>query len=293
MDLRKLRHLVALGEELHFSRAADRVGIEQSALSESIKHFELEHGVRFFDRTSRTTHLASVGRELMPHAKCLLAYADYIEKSIPEWAGGRLRRVRIGMSDFIAQPRASQLLKILRTDFPDTALDVESMTVGQQRLNLEMGLIHLGFSGEGATGPHVHVEPLWSDRLIVAVPASHALAQQRRVDVLGAYPDLRIYSHLDTGRQSTRAVLRLMGQRSGEPLKVQYVATFQIMMTLVGAGLGLGMTTVAHARSVNPSDVVCRSWSGRGSKITTYLSYREGELSELLRRIIERAKTIP
>jgi len=220
MDIRQFRYFVSLAEELHFARAADRVGIEQSALSESIKHFEQKYRVRFFDRTSRTTHLASVGRELMPHAKCLLAYADYIEKSIPEWAGGRLRRVRIGISDFIAQPRASQLLKILRTDFPDTALDVESMTPEQQRLNLEMGLIHLGFSGDGETSRHVRVEPLWSDRLIVAVPASHALAQQRRVNVLGAEPDLRIYSHLDTGRQSTRAILRLMGQRSGEPLKV-------------------------------------------------------------------------
>jgi len=76
MELRQLRYFIAVAEELHFARAAARVGIAQSPLSKAIKDFEAELGVRLFFRTTRNTRLTRAGESFLSDARCVLAAAE-------------------------------------------------------------------------------------------------------------------------------------------------------------------------------------------------------------------------
>lgn len=110
MELRHLRCFVAIAEELHFARAAERLHIEQSPLSRTIKELEYHLGVRLFERTTRRTQLTWAGKVLLEEAHRVFAAIDQVKVSVKVAATGYHGRLRIALSDGIAQPRLSALL---------------------------------------------------------------------------------------------------------------------------------------------------------------------------------------
>src|SRR5882672_7942008 len=95
METRELRYFVAVAEELHFARAAARVGIEQSPLSKAITEMERHLGVRLFVRTRRSTQLTYVGETLLSDARRILAQVDQAQRNMKAAASGRRGRLRI------------------------------------------------------------------------------------------------------------------------------------------------------------------------------------------------------
>jgi DNA-binding transcriptional LysR family regulator len=89
METRELRYFVAVAEELHFARAAARVGIEQLPLSKAITEMERHLGVRLFVRTRRSTRLTFIGETLLPDARRILAAVDQARRNIRGAALGR------------------------------------------------------------------------------------------------------------------------------------------------------------------------------------------------------------
>lgn len=109
MELRQLRYFVALAEELHFARAATRVGIAQSPLSKAIKDFEADLGVRLITRTTRSVELTRSGEVLLADARRILAAAAEAEQSVRAAGGGIDSRVTVGFVDGIYLPDASAI----------------------------------------------------------------------------------------------------------------------------------------------------------------------------------------
>src|SRR5262245_14231836 len=96
MDLRQLRYLVALADELHFSRAAERLGIAQPALTQQIQALERELNVRLFQRTKRSVHLTVAGRLTLEHAVRTLKDAEQTELVARQAGRGQLGSIEIG-----------------------------------------------------------------------------------------------------------------------------------------------------------------------------------------------------
>lgn len=110
MEIRELRYFVVLAEELHFARAAARVGIEQSPLSKAISELERHLGVRLFIRTRRSTTLTCAGELLLHDARRILAQVDQACLNIAAAASGRSGRLRIAVCDGLAYPRIARVL---------------------------------------------------------------------------------------------------------------------------------------------------------------------------------------
>ncbi len=119
MDLRHLRNFVAVAEELHFARAAARLGMEQSPLSRSIQDLEADLKIRLFARTRRSTALTPAGAVFLSTAKRILTDADMALREMRTFAGDQ--PVRLGLAEGLAGPAFSRLMAAVGAAHPSSA----------------------------------------------------------------------------------------------------------------------------------------------------------------------------
>ena len=292
MELRHLRCFLAVAEELHFARAAERLHIDQSPLSRTIKELEEELGARLFVRTTRSTQLTRAGRLFLEHVRRVFLVLSQARDSVKSVANGFHGQLRIALSDGITPSRLPTLLAQCREEDPEVEIRLFEVPLAQQIKGLHDDLYDAGFSMAEDAGDGIVVTPAWQDELMVAVPARHPLLAFKKVpleEVL-RYPLALGDPAICEGH--ARQVDRFLRKLVQEPLIAQRVATFDVMMTLVSAGLALGLAGEAHIASSREPGVVSRRLAGKQLMLTTYLLRRDAEPCEMLARFIERVAFI-
>ena len=288
MELRHLRCFLAVAEELHFARAAERLHIEQSPLSRAIKELEEELSVKLFLRTTRSTRLTLAGKLFLDHVPRVFAALQQARESVKSAANGFHGQLRIALSDGITPSRLPALLARCREEDPEIEVRLFEVPLDQQIKGLHDDLYDAGFSMADEVGEGIIIDPAWEDELMVAVPARHPVLAYKRIpleEVL-RYPIVLGDPAVCEGH--ARQVDRILRRQEREPLIAQHVATFDVMMTLVSAGIALGLAGAAHIASSREPGVVARPLAGRPPMLTTYLLRRDAEPSQTLASFIER-----
>lgn len=288
MELRHLRCFLAVAEELHFARAAEKLHIEQSPLSRTVKELEEELGVQLFIRTSRSTRLTLAGRLFLKHVPRVFTALEQARESVKSAANGFHGQLRIALSDGITPSRLPALLARCREEDPEMEIRLFEVSLAQQLKGLHDDLYDAGFSMADEVGDGIIVEPAWEEELMVAVPARHPALAYKRIPL-----EEVLRYHLVLGDPAVceghaRQIDRILRKQEKEPLVVQHVATFDVMMALVSAGLALGLAGTAHIAASREPGVVGRPLAGRSPMLTTYLLRRDTEPSQALARFIER-----
>lgn len=292
MELRHLRCFMAVAEELHFARAAEKLHIDQSPLSRTIKELEEELGARLFVRTTRSTQLTRVGRSFLAHVPRVFMALEQARDSVKSAANGFHDQLRIALSDGITPSRMPMLLARCREEEPEIDIRLFEVPLDQQIKGLDDGLYDVGFSMTDEVGGGIVVRRAWEDELMVAVPARHPVLAHKRVpleEVL-RYPLALCDPAICEGH--ARQVDRVLHRCEQEPLIAQRVASYEVMMTLVSAGMALGLAGAAHIASGRGPGVVARRLAGKPHMLTTYLLHRDAEPSDTLARFIERVASI-
>lgn len=292
MELRHLRCFIAVAEELHFARAAERLHIDQSPLSRTIKELEEELGARLFVRTTRSTQLTHAGRLLLGHVQHVFAALEQAKDSVKSATNGFHGQLRIALSDGITPSRLPALLARCREEDPEVDIRLFEVSLSQQIKGLHDDLYDAGFSMAEDAGDGILVTSAWEDELMVAVPSRHpvlAFKQVPRKEVLRYPLALGDPAICEGHARQVDRFLRTCGQ---EPLIAQHVATFDVMFAMVSAGLALGLAGEAHIASSREPGVVARRLVGKPPMLATYLLRRDAEPSEMLARFIERVAFI-
>ena len=125
IDLKRIRHLVLLGEELHFSRAAERAHLSQTAFSRSIQSLEKDLKVRLFDRDTRSVTLTCAGHQLIARAREMLACADKLVAEASDIAGGQGGELNFGVGMMTANTTLPNVLLALRKSAPKLVVTPE------------------------------------------------------------------------------------------------------------------------------------------------------------------------
>ncbi len=292
MELRHLRCFLIVAEELHFARAAERLHIDQSPLSRTIKELEEELGARLFIRTTRSTQLTRAGRQLLEHVPRIFTALDQARDGVKSATNGFLGQLRIALSDGVTPTRLSTLLARCREEDPDVEMRLFEVPLGLQIKGLHEDLYDVGFSMAEDGGDGILVTPAWEDELMVAVPARHPVLAFKQVPLKEVLRYPLALGDPAVCEGHARQIDRFLRKLDQEPLIAQRVATFDVMMTLVSAGLALGLAGEAHIASSREPGVVARRLAGKPYMLTTYLLRRDAEPSEMLARFIERVAFI-
>lgn len=288
MELRHLRCFLAVAEELHFARAAEKLHIEQSPLSRTVKELEEDLGVQLFIRTSRSTRLTLAGRLFLKHVPRVFTALEQARESVKSAANGFHGQLRIALSDGITPSRLPALLAHCREEDPEIEIRLFEVPLAQQLKGLHDDLYDAGFSMADEVGDGIIVEPAWEEELMVAVPARHPALAYKRIPLEEVLRYPLVLGDPAVCEGHARQIDRILRKQEKEPLVVQHVATFDVMMALVSAGLALGLAGTAHIAASREPGVVGRPLAGRSPMLTTYLLRRDTEPSQALARFIER-----
>ena len=292
MEFRHLRCFLAVAEELHFARAAEKLHIEQSPLSRAIKELEEDLGAQLFVRTTRSTRLTRAGRMFLEHVPRVFASLQQARDSVKAAANGFHGQLRIALSDGITPSCFSALLALCRQDEPEIEIRLSEVPLSQLVKGLHDDIYDLGFTQSDEVGDELISEPVWHDPLMVAVPERHPLLAYKQVplDEVLRYPLALGDTNACEGH--ARQVERVLRRANQEPLVAERVASFDLMMTLVSAGFALGLAGASQIVSSREPRVVARPLAGGSYMLTTYLLRAGSEPSDTLARFIDRVFTI-
>lgn len=292
MELRHLRCFLAVAQELHFARAAERLHIEQSPLSRTIKELEEDLGEQLFVRTSRSTRLTLAGKQLLENVPRIFTALQQARDSVKAAANGFHGQLRIALSDCVTPFHLPALLAMCRQEEPEVEIRLSEVSLAQQIKGLQDDLYDAGFAQSDEVGEGLTAEPVWTEAMMVAVPARHPLMAHKRIpleEVL-RYPLVLCDPLVCEGH--ARQVERVLRKVNLEPLVAERVASCHLMMALVSAGFALALTGSSRIAASREPGVMARPLAGHSPMLTTYLLHRSEEASGALARFIERVHSL-
>lgn len=288
MELRHLRCFIAVAEELNFTRAAERLHIDQSPLSRTIRELEENLGAELFVRTTHSTRLTAAGTAFLDQMPRIFTALQQARDSVKAAANGFPNLLRIALSDGVTPTRLSALMVLCRQEDPDIAIRFSEVPLSQQIKGLHQDLYDVGFAQSADGGDDILAEPAWSDPLQVALPARHPLLAHKHVplDEVLRYPLVMGDPQFYEG--NWRQITRLLRTVDREPMIAEQVMSLDLMMALVAAGY-VGASQMVSRRELG---IVTRPLAGHTTSLTTWLLRRNTEPSNSLARFIERVASI-
>ncbi|MGH1493137.1 MAG: LysR family transcriptional regulator [Acidimicrobiales bacterium] len=183
MELRHLQYFIAVAEERHFGRAAERLHIAQPALSQQIKRFETLIGAPLIKRTTRQVSLTPEGEALLPEARLTLSHAERAAQAVRQSIHGETGTIRIGFVSSAALSIVPRLTATIVELSPRIVVELTEITTDTQLEKLRTGDLDIGVVREvdeasGLTVQELVQEPLW-----LALHNTHRLADRRSVSI--------------------------------------------------------------------------------------------------------------
>ncbi|OGA58462.1 MAG: D-alanyl-D-alanine endopeptidase [Burkholderiales bacterium RIFCSPHIGHO2_01_FULL_64_960] len=292
MNLRQLRCFIVVAEELHFGRAAKRLHIEQSPLSRAIRKLESDLGVTLLRRTPRSVTLTPAGHSFLEDAHRIMLAFDQAEARALAAAAGYHGMLRIGLSGDISRTRLAALLALCREEAPQIIIRLSEVPLAHLMHGLNTHLFDAGLAMIDEVEGGVVATPVWEDPFVVALPARHPLLAFRQVPLqeVMSYPLVLCEPQVCPGCHRER--LRLFRSVNAELKVAQYASSHSLMLALVSAGCGVGLSSAAHLAAHQQADIVARPLADPTAALTTYLLRTENEVTEPLRQFIARAERV-
>jgi len=242
MELRHLRYFVQVAEDLHFARAAAHLGISQPPLSQQIRALEDELQVRLLERTSRRVALTPAGRLFLDAARATLHAADNAVSVARRAARGELGELAIGFSasaPFV--PEIAHAIAEFRDRYPQISLVLREIGGADHLEQIKDHQLDIAFR-RGRAIPDLPdtliAEPFLSERMYIACPPGHRLAQQASVRIADL-ADEPLVLYANERSTFTSHLLDLLREGGVEPRIAQIVTDVTSLFGLAAAGIGV------------------------------------------------------
>ena len=286
MELRHLRYFVAVAEELHFGRAAQRLRVAQPALSQQIKQLERELGTTLLARTKRRVALTEPGRLFLPEARRTLAHAAAAADVARRAAAGEAGRLRIGYVDSALWGELPAVLGAYRETHPAVQLAMLERLPAQQIAGLRAGDLDVGIGPPPPNVRELETAPVSEDRIMLALPAAHPLTARDAIDVAELAGEPWVLVNARTPSRLRDAVTAACAAAGFTPRVAQEVRQLDALVALVSAGLGVTFVP-STAERLPRAGVAFRPLRGVEIPFRLVAVWRRGEVPPTVRSFLE------
>ncbi|MET3904294.1 LysR family transcriptional regulator [Paenarthrobacter sp. 4246] len=292
MELRQIEAFLAVAEELHFGRAAERLRMAQSPLSQTIKKLEKGLGAPLFVRNTRSVTLTPAGHSLLPHARRILDEVDLARRAVSAGTGTVYGKLAIGFSGALNHATLPPLTRALRQHYPQLDVTLRGGLLTQEALHqLGNGALDLAFIGLPIDAPSLATRRIAIERLGVTLPADHPLAGQASVEMAELAGDPFITMPAAQGstlREVTFAACAAAGFR---PRIAQEVSDPYTALSLVAGGVGISLMPGSIA-GIMPAGIVFLPLQGDDVLLISGLAWKPGSMSPAVRAAIQLAEEV-
>jgi DNA-binding transcriptional LysR family regulator len=283
MELRHLRYFVVLAEELHFTRAAKRLGISQPPLSQQIRALELSLKASLFERTNRRVELTAAGRALLVEARATLYQAERAATIVGQAQRGEIGELKVGFAPSapLISPFTATIVAF-RNASPGIRLVLNEQVTTEQIDALLERRLHIGFIRSPFTPDlpeALAAVELYREPLAVFMRADHRLARRERSVALKALADEGfVFFPRDSGTSLYDQVFALCRKAGFTPRIDQEARGNATILGLVAVGLGVSILP-ASLRGIAVAGVACRAISPAGPPTSVWLIHRRHDQS--------------
>lgn len=259
MEFDQLRYFLSVADLANFTRAAEELGISQSALSRSIQRLEEELGQPVFERQGRSLAMTEAGMLLQRRAQQILTLIEDTKSEICD--DGQSGRVRVGAIPTIAPYFLPEVLKQFSEAFPQATVIVQENTTDVLLKSCTQGEIDLAILALPVPAKYLEVEELLREELLLVLPPDHPLLEKERIRLSDVEPYPFVL--LDEAHCLSDNIVSFCRQRSFQPIAVERTSQLAMVQELVSLSHGVSMIP-AMARKLDQSDRrVYRSIAGQ------------------------------
>lgn len=289
MELRHLKYFIAVAEELHFTRAAERLHIGQPPLSHAIQMLEADVGAQLFERSKRWVRLTEAGKLFLQDARHILALSEQASENARRAQRGETGELRIGFTFSTPfTPLFAAVINSYRQQYPDVTLTLREMATNKQleslsQHNLDVGFIRPPEGGELARGVSspLRFRKLRKDPLVAVLPSTHVLAKKKKVPMKDLAQEPFIMYPPSAGTGIYPHILRLCHAAGFAPKIAQEANDASTIIGLVAAGCGVSILPGSFY-TIHFDGICYRPIADAGATTSLLLAQRKGEVSPLV-----------
>jgi DNA-binding transcriptional LysR family regulator len=290
MELRHLRYFVAVAEEKHITRAAERLGMQQPPLSQQIRALERELDVQLFRRKPRGVELTDAGSAFLADARAILSHIDHAFATTRRTARGEQGEVAVGFTSSTPfHPFVPRIIRAYRDTFPRVSLTLEEGGTTELIDDLRNERIDAAFIRTAiANQEGIVVSTLLQEAMVLALPRGHRVSRRKGAVALRALAgETFIVYRRRSGPGLYDAILAACNAAGFSPRIGQEAPRIVSTLNLVAAGLGISLVPESLQR-MHMDGVIFRRLTGAAQpKAPLYLASRQGETSASVRRFLE------
>jgi DNA-binding transcriptional LysR family regulator len=288
MELRQLKYFVAVAEELHFRRAAERLHIAQPAISKQLLNLERELGVQLFYRDKRQVRLTNAGRLFLEEAKKVLEHTERAMEVASSAAKGEIGQLTVGFVSPATLTILPRTIKVFQEHYPGVGLELCRLTTAEQIEALHDGRIQVGFAREPVLyeGDTLDSKIVLREPLVVAMPEAHPFSTEPQLSLsrLANEPFMMFSRPGEPGLYEK--YMQVFRSAGFTPKKVvKDTPHIQAILGFVAEGLGL-MLMPACLQKLGRSGVVFRKLQDPSPEVDLVAIWRRGDNLPVLQNFL-------
>jgi DNA-binding transcriptional LysR family regulator len=290
IELRHLRYFVAVAEELHFGRAANRLHLAQPPLSQQIRKLEEILGHALFIRTSRAVKLTSAGQIFLDRARRTLQNVQEDLEEARSVGRGEVGFLRVG---FISSGMLTPLPAMFgqyRREYPKVNLQLHESFSSMVMQGLIKGTLDAGIVRDGDPSEALNMETLFTEPFVAVLPADHSLAARSVISAANLRDEPFVFFSPTAGKLAYDKTVSLCEQHGFRPRVVQEAPQWLTILRLVGAGLGVSIAP-ACVQQIAAPDAVCIRLRGANVRSNVELACRTDEDRPIVTSFAQIAKS--